>query len=84
MSSKFLRLVVPMMGAVTPGLARIHAVAICAMLAPFFFASSSTLSCNNLSVLQIARNCTAWEDVPANDRGDGRNVEGFQEPRDPR
>lgn len=42
-SSRFFRLVVPMMGADTPGFARIQAVAICAMLTPFFLDSSSTL-----------------------------------------
>ena len=42
-SSRLDRLVVPMMGAVTPGLAMIHASEICAMLTPFCFASSSTL-----------------------------------------
>ena len=43
MSSRFDRFVVPTIGAVTPGFARIHAIEICAMLTPFFFASSSTL-----------------------------------------
>ena len=43
MSSRFLRLVVPTIGAVTPGLFMIHAVEICAILTPFRFASSSTL-----------------------------------------
>ncbi len=43
MSSRLDRLVVPMMGAVTPGLERIHAKEICAMLTPFFFAISSIL-----------------------------------------
>ena len=33
----------PTMGAVTCGFASTHATAICAMLTPFFFASSSTL-----------------------------------------
>ena len=37
------RLVEPIMGAVTPGLARIHARATCAMLAFLRFARSSTL-----------------------------------------
>ena len=43
MSSKFARLVVPMIGAVTPGFVSIHASEICAMLTLFFFASSSIL-----------------------------------------
>ena len=43
MSSKFERLVVPTIGAETPGLERIQAIATCAMLMPFFFAISSTL-----------------------------------------
>ena len=43
MSSRLDMLVVPMMGALTPGLAMIHASEICAMLTPFFFASSSIL-----------------------------------------
>lgn len=42
-SSRFFRLVVPMIGADTPGFARIQAVAICAILTPFFLDSSSTL-----------------------------------------
>ena len=43
MSSRFARLVVPMMGALTPGFVSIQASEICAMLTPFFFASSSIL-----------------------------------------
>ena len=43
MSSRLERFVVPMMGAVTPGFDIAHASAIWAMLACFFFASSSTL-----------------------------------------
>ena len=43
MSSKLDRLVVPMMGAVTPGFDNIHASEIWAMLTPFFFAISSIL-----------------------------------------
>ena len=35
--------VVPTMGADTCGFESTHAIAICAMLTPFFFASSSTL-----------------------------------------
>ena len=42
MSARLSKLVVPTMGAVTPGLASTHATAICAMLTPFFFASSSS------------------------------------------
>ena len=44
MSSRFARLVVPMIGAVTPGFVSIHASEICAMLTLFFFASSSILA----------------------------------------
>ncbi len=43
MSSRLDRLVVPTMGADTLGFERIHASEICAMLAFFFFASSSIL-----------------------------------------
>lgn len=43
-SFKLSILVVPMMGAVTPSFDSIHAIAICAILTPFFFAKSSTLS----------------------------------------
>ena len=43
MSARLSKLVVPTMGAVTPGLVSTHAMAICAMLTPFFLASSSTL-----------------------------------------
>ena len=43
MSSKLDRLVVPMMGAVTPGFDNIHASEIWAMLTTFFFAISSIL-----------------------------------------
>ena len=43
MSARLSKLVVPTMGAVTPGLASTHATAICAMLTPFFLDSSSTL-----------------------------------------
>ena len=44
MSSRLDSFVVPMMGALTPGFERIHAREICAMLTPFFFASSSILN----------------------------------------
>lgn len=43
MSFRLSRLVVPMMGAVTPSLDNAHAMAIWAMLMPRFLASSSTL-----------------------------------------
>ena len=45
-------LVVPMMGAVTPGLAKIQAIAIWAMLTPFFFAISSTLEPSHMLARQ--------------------------------
>lgn len=56
MSSRLDRFVVPMMGALTPGLAIIHASEICAMLAPFFFASSSTLGRTRSVVSNIRLN----------------------------
>lgn len=45
------RLVVPTIGALTPGFAMHHANAICAMLTPFFLAISSTLLEINLPFL---------------------------------
>ena len=45
----FAKLVVPTIGAVTPGLDSTHASATCAMLAPLRFASSSTL-CDRFDV----------------------------------
>ena len=49
MSSRFARLVVPLIGAVTPGFVTTHASEICAMLTPFFLDSSSTLVTNSVS-----------------------------------
>ena len=43
MSFRLSRLVVPMMGAVTPSLESTQEIATCAMLMPRFFATSSTL-----------------------------------------
>ena len=54
MSSRFSRLVVPMMGALTPSFAMHHAKEIWAMLTPFFFASSSILHDEVMCMYQIA------------------------------
>lgn len=64
-SSKLDNLVVPTIGAVTPSFARHHATAICAIVSPFFFASSSTLA----SMSQNSRMNASKRDAPGNDLG---------------
>ena len=74
MSSRLDSFVVPMMGALTPGFERIHASEICAMLTPFFFASSSILNVRPSVVYLSPSNVCIKAYIPSGEFAQERHV----------